>query len=214
MLRIIAGEFRSRHLKTPDDAETTRPLPDRVRVALFNMLHGHLEGETVVDVFAGTGCFGLEALSRGAARVVFVERDKAVGGLLRDNIRMLGVEERSEVFQGDALGAGALSRCPRPVHVVMFDPPYPLVQDPAMRERVYQQFARFAEALDPKGFAILRTPWPLVDVHEEETGETDEDGVPIMKRTRTDVGLRIAGLRGPETHAYGTMALHWYMRGG
>ncbi|MBN8644617.1 MAG: 16S rRNA (guanine(966)-N(2))-methyltransferase RsmD [Planctomycetes bacterium] len=212
MLRIIAGEFRSRHIQTPDGGETTRPLPDRVRVAVFNMLHGHIEGQSFFDVFAGTGAFGLEALSRGAKEVVFVEKDRAVTRLIERNIETLGVADRCEVFQGDALGAGALSRCPRPVHVVFFDPPYPLVEDPASRERVFEQFARCVQLLDDEGFAILRTPWPFVDHEDEDTGETDDEGEPIIRRRKTEASLKIPGAKGPETHAYGSTAVHWYAR--
>lgn len=212
MLRIIAGEFRSRHIATPPDAETTRPLPDRVRVAVFNMLAGHIQGQKFFDVFAGTGSFGLEALSRGASEVVFVEKDRSVSRLIEKNIETLGVGDRSEVFLGDALGAGALSRCPRPVHVVFFDPPYPLMQDAGSRARVFEQFVRCVELLDDDGFAIIRTPWPFVDHTEEETDEMDDEGEPIVRLHRTEVGLKLAGAVGPETHAYGSTAVHWYAR--
>lgn len=138
-------------------------MPDRVREALFLLLRGHTEGQAVADVFAGTGAVGLEAISRGAARCVFVERDREIANILRANVESLGVGDRCEVVQGDALGGAALSRCPRPVHLVFFDPPYPMVTDPATRPRVFDQFARFIELLDPEGFAVLRTPWPFLE---------------------------------------------------
>lgn len=212
MLRIIAGEFRSRHLETPPDGQTTRPLPDRVRVALFNMLHGHLEGQSVFDVFAGTGSFGLEALSRGAAEAVMVEKERAVVKLIERNIASLGVESRASVFQGDALGAAALSRCPRPVHVIFFDPPYPMMEDPALRPRVLDQFARCVAMLDDTGFAILRTPWPFVEHEHIETDNTDDEGQPIIKILKKPLELTVPGAKGPETHPYGSTALHWFMK--
>lgn len=204
MLRIIAGEFRSRLLGTPPDARSARPLPDRVRVALFNMLEGHYEDGAFVDVFAGTGSFGLEAISRGAERCVFVEQDRAMAAILERNIAALGVEDRATLVKADALGPAAIASAPRPSHVVFFDPPYPMMTDPAKRERVFDQFRRFVEVLDPAGFAIIRTPWPFVD-HEEDPENPEHT-------LRIDVALELEGALGPETHAYGSTALHWYMR--
>ena len=77
-MRIIAGEFKKRKLQGPPDDTTTRPIPDMVKEALFNILRGHPEDGAVLDCFAGTGSIGLEALSRGAPRCVFVERDKKI----------------------------------------------------------------------------------------------------------------------------------------
>lgn len=159
-MRIIAGEFRSRKLFTPLDADTTRPIPDRVKESIFQLLRGHFEGVDVFDGFAGTGAIGLEALSRGARRCVFVERDKDVARILQRNIDELGCADRAELIVGDALGPGALSRCPRPAHLIFLDPPYPLVEDPVGWKRVKTQFERLIQNLDD-GFAILRTPWPF-----------------------------------------------------
>lgn len=114
-MRIVAGEFRSRRLHTPGDASVTRPYPDRVKVSLFDLLRGQFEGASVLDAFCGVGTLGLEAVSRGASYCVFVERDKGVAALLQRNIQELGVTDRCEVLVGDALGAGALARCPDPV---------------------------------------------------------------------------------------------------
>ncbi len=210
MIRIISGDYKGRRIETPEGADKTRPVPDRVRTALFNMLRGHLEeGRPVFDAFAGVGSFSLEAASRGA-RVVAVEKDRQIAGILRKNIETLGAGERVQVVQGDALGGSIPSRCPSPVHVIFFDPPYAMVEDPATRRRVFDQFARLIEQLDDEdggGFAILRTPWPLND--RQDIGE-DEEGLPITQRT--PVSLEIEGAIGPETHVYGSMAVHWYQR--
>ncbi|MGE3109944.1 MAG: 16S rRNA (guanine(966)-N(2))-methyltransferase RsmD [Phycisphaerales bacterium] len=173
-MRIIAGEFRHRKLHSPPDAGTTRPIPDRVKESLFALLRGWTEGAVVLDAFAGTGAIGLEAISRGAQRCVFIERDKKIAQILRRNIEELGCEDRAEVVQGDALGAPLLSRCPRPVDLIFFDPPYPLVLDPSPAmgggggwDRVARQFARVIENLNTSGggggggYAVLRTPWPF-----------------------------------------------------
>ncbi|MBX3358243.1 MAG: 16S rRNA (guanine(966)-N(2))-methyltransferase RsmD [Phycisphaeraceae bacterium] len=163
-MRIIAGEFRSRKLQSPPEGSTTRPMPDRVRESLFSLLRGHLEGASVLDAFAGTGSVGLEAASRGAARVVMIERDRRVAQVLQSNVELLGCEDRCEVAVADVLGLSALSRCPRPVDLVFFDPPYDLVEQGRPGggwDRVKDQFGRFVELLAETGFGVLRTPWPF-----------------------------------------------------
>ncbi len=263
-MRIIAGTHRRRVLETPPDATVTRPMPDMVREALFNLLRGHTEGATVFDAFAGTGAVGLEALSRGASRCVFVERDRGIGAMLQRNVDALEMSGRADVVVGDALGLGALARCPRPVHLVFFDPPYPLVRSAAMWARVREQFSKCVALLDDTGYAMLRTPWPFE--HEDEAApdpgpEREPDarrvkrGHPRRKKARdraapagdgardpasdpdpewdeaaeepeaprpekparapvvrTPGDLRVPGALGPETHAYGSMAIHLYMR--
>ncbi len=171
-MRIIAGEFRSRRLQTPKDAETVRPIPDRVKESLFSLLRGHCEGARVFDLFAGTGAIGLEAVSRGAQRVVLVERDRDVASLLRENIAALGVESRTEVFVGDALGMGALARCPKDVNLAFMDPPYPVVRSALGFRRVMNQAQQVIKRLMPGGFLVLRTPWPLlIDAEDAPSGD-------------------------------------------
>lgn len=160
-MRIIAGRFRSRKLHSPKDDSTTRPIPDRVKESIFSILRGNTEGASVLDCFAGTGSIGLEALSRGASRVVFVERDRKAADLLERNIETLEAQEECEIVRADALGPAALARCPKPVDLVFFDPPYPLVLDPERWPHVMRQFSRCVDMLSDGGFAILRTPWPL-----------------------------------------------------
>src|SRR2546422_4878742 len=101
-MRIIGGEARGRPIRTPAGRET-RPALDRVRESVFAILGERLEGASVLDLFAGAGGFGLEAVSRGAHRVVFVERDPAALRVLERNIRDLGFGGRAEVVKGDAL---------------------------------------------------------------------------------------------------------------
>ncbi|MBX3364987.1 MAG: RsmD family RNA methyltransferase [Phycisphaeraceae bacterium] len=167
-MRIIGGELRRRQLLSPPEGTITRPMPDMVREALFNLLRGHCEKAAVFDGFSGTGALGLEAVSRGASRCVCVERDRRMAEVLSANVRALGVEDRVEVVIGDVLGPGALARCPRPVHLVFFDPPYPMVRSEAGWHRIRLQFARFVSLLDDTGYAILRTPWPFVHDLDDE----------------------------------------------
>ena len=201
-MRIITGRFRGRKLETPRDSSTTRPIPDRVRTAVFNMLKGHCEGEAFLDVFAGTGCFGLEAISRGATECLFVEKNKQIAALLRRNIDTLGAAAEAIVLQGDALGLAVEARCPKPVHVINFDPPYPMMNDPVQRRQILDQFVRLAALLDDDGFAIIRTPWPFYEPRQDD----DPQG------QRQVVDLSLDGLDGPETHVYGSTAVHWYAK--
>ncbi len=100
-MRIIAGEFRSRVLLPPEDAATTRPITDRVKQSLFDILTPLLEDAVVYDCFAGTGSMGLECLSRGATRAHFFEADRSALQRLKKNIASLAVEARSTVVPGD-----------------------------------------------------------------------------------------------------------------
>jgi 16S rRNA (guanine966-N2)-methyltransferase len=152
-MHILSGEFRRRKLETPKGAETTRPMPTRIRESIYSILRGHVEGHNILDCFAGSGSMGLEAISQGAARCVFVERDRAIAALINRNIESLGVEDRCEVALGDALGASALTRAPRPIHLLFFDPPYKLVIDPTSRKRVFRQLSRLIQLL---ALAVVR----------------------------------------------------------
>lgn len=166
-MRIIAGEFRSRKLFTPPDAEITRPIPDRVKESLFGLLRGHIEGSAVFDGFSGTGAIGLEALSRGARHVVFVEQNRQISRVLQQNIDLLKVGDRAELVQSDVLGIGAISRCPNPVRVVFLDPPYPLAEDALGWRRITSAMQELAKNLTPDGFIIVRTPWPFFEAAAE-----------------------------------------------
>jgi 16S rRNA (guanine966-N2)-methyltransferase len=124
-MRIIAGQWRGRKLTAPDGV-TTRPTAERARQALFNRIeHAQwspgLAGVHVLDLFAGTGALGLEALSRGAAYVTFVERDPTALKALRANINACGCGQSATVVAGDATTDWALTA---PVAVIFADPPY------------------------------------------------------------------------------------------
>jgi len=133
-----------------------------VKESLFGLLRGHVEGATVFDGFSGTGAIGLECASRGAARVICVERDRDIAQMLRANVELVGATDRVEVVCGDALGPGALARAPRPLTLAFLDPPYPLMEDPIQFRRVMAQLSALVNLLTPDGFAVLRTPWPLL----------------------------------------------------
>lgn len=120
-MRVVSGELRGRRIEAPPGTDT-RPTTDKVREATFNAL-GSLDlvrDATVVDLYAGSGALGIEALSRGAAHCTFVERDRSALRTLRDNLDALGLDERSRVVAGDAsvLARGI------DADLVLADPPY------------------------------------------------------------------------------------------
>lgn len=119
-VRIIGGQWRSRVVKFPA-LPTLRPTPDRVRETLFNWLGQRLDGLACLDLFAGSGALGFEALSRGAARVVMVERDREVANALRASGEELGARGL-EVLHAEALAF--LGRDKEAFDVVFLDPPY------------------------------------------------------------------------------------------
>ena len=123
-MRIIAGALKGRRLATPR-GDTTRPTADQVRIALMDTLTPRLPGARVLDLFAGAGGVGLEALSRGAAEAVFVERDARAVSALRENIQTLGVGEAARVRRADVLRElEALYRGGERFDIVFLDPPY------------------------------------------------------------------------------------------
>jgi 16S rRNA (guanine(966)-N(2))-methyltransferase RsmD len=128
-MRVIAGHLGGRRLKAPRGRDT-RPTSDRVREALFAMLGG-LDGESVLDLFAGTGALGIEALSRGAARAVFVERNPAAARVLDGNLAALGIDERlGEVRRSSVLAALQSAHAAQETYDLVFiDPPYSQARD-------------------------------------------------------------------------------------
>ena len=121
-MRVISGEFGGRRLVAPE-GETTRPTTDKVRQAVFNSLDsmGVLEGAVVADLYAGSGALGIEAISRGAERAVFVERDRHALHALRENIATLQLDDRCTVHATDVM---AWVPAMRNVDIAFIDPPY------------------------------------------------------------------------------------------
>lgn len=179
-LKIIAGEFRSRMILSPEESSESRPYGSRVKESIFNLLRGWFEGATVLDLFAGVGTMGLEAVSRGAANVFMVEKDRRVFELLERNIKTLGCEDRAKAVHGDALAATSLARAPRPVDVIFVDPPYQIMEDERSRQRALDQIERCRELMGARGFVVLRGPMGI-----------------------EGADMAIPGFAGPETHKYG-----------
>ena len=128
-MRIVSGRFKGRTLKAPGDA-ALRPTSDKVRQAIFNILEHAgfaagfaLEGARVVDLFAGTGALGLEALSRGAKYCLFIEDAADSRAIIRENVEALGLTGASKIWRRDATNLGALDTL-APFDLAFLDPPY------------------------------------------------------------------------------------------
>jgi 16S rRNA (guanine966-N2)-methyltransferase len=158
-VRVISGEARGRPLKAPRNQARTRPMADKIREAAFSSLDSFgIEPERVLDLYAGSGAVGIEALSRGAAWADFVDRDRIACQTVRDNLRSTGLEEHGRVHQ--AAIEAFLERVDEPYDLIILDPPY---ADPAILDTL----ARISEsaALAP-GTVVLLGHWPRLEVPE------------------------------------------------
>jgi 16S rRNA (guanine(966)-N(2))-methyltransferase RsmD len=144
-VRIIAGEHKGRRLARPT-ADGLRPTSDKLRETLFNVLASRVEGSRVLDLFAGTGALGLEALSRGAAEVVFVERDPRAIAILTENVARCEAGARSRIVRAPVERAS--SRVPGTFDLILADPPYDL-PDPD------RFLGAFVERLAEDGLLVL-----------------------------------------------------------
>ena len=116
-IKITSGKFRGRSIKTPGSS-MTHPMGNREKLALFNMISEYLPGSRILDAFAGSGALGIEAISRGASEVVFVEKNAKVCKVIQDNLKDLGV--KADIFRGDVLTFVSNDV----FDVVLADPPY------------------------------------------------------------------------------------------
>ena len=149
-MRVIAGKFRSRTLRTLRGM-TLRPTSDRLRETLFNVLGAAVEGSTFVDLFAGTGAIGIEALSRGARRVIFVENHAAAVKLIRENLKSLGIAGEAEILAMDVIrGLKQFAARGGRVDFVFMDPPYGRAEE---YERVLE-FVDSTRVLAAEGIVI------------------------------------------------------------
>jgi 16S rRNA (guanine966-N2)-methyltransferase len=121
-VRIVGGSLGGRVLRAPGGA-ATRPTSEKVREAVFNIL-GSVEGDHVLDLFAGSGALGIEALSRGAVHATFVEAARPALAVIRGNLRELGIEDRATLVPGDAVVSATRHEANAPWRLVFVDPPY------------------------------------------------------------------------------------------
>ncbi|PID47081.1 MAG: 16S rRNA (guanine(966)-N(2))-methyltransferase RsmD [Proteobacteria bacterium] len=168
-LRIIGGEWRSRRLPFVE-VSGLRPTPDRVRETLFNWLQGNIVGARCLDLFAGSGAIAFEALSRGAAEVVMVEKHGRVAQQLRDNCQILegGETSHATVINMDALKF--LAQSPAPFDLIFLDPPYRKDLLPPVLEQIIEK-----NLLNERGMIYLE--------HESETAFNWQDWNLVVKKT-------------------------------
>jgi 16S rRNA (guanine966-N2)-methyltransferase len=152
-MRIIAGEFRGRKLLAPE-SDVTRPITDRVKQSLFDILTPYLAEARVYDCFAGTGSMGLECLSRRAKHVTFFEADRSAADRLKRNIDTVQMAGSSQIVGGDLFKWFGSAKARRDTDLVFLDPPYRFLND---RADDLQQLARsLAKHLKPDGIVIFR----------------------------------------------------------
>ncbi|MHC4155380.1 MAG: 16S rRNA (guanine(966)-N(2))-methyltransferase RsmD [Planctomycetota bacterium] len=184
-MRIIAGDKRGMRLLGPR-AGDTRPIIDRVKESLFSVLYkyGLPEGKVVADVFCGVGSLGLEALSRGAEFVTFVEKDPRVVAVLEKNIEKAGFVEQSRVIAANAFKVGAPAGPKgQEYDLVFIDPPYADTADVSSGSALAGVLGLVCEQVTPKGFVVVRT------------------------RRSTELPDKYGGLRVVERREWGTMAV-------
>ncbi len=179
-MRIVAGKFKGHGLVTPKD-QTTRPTSDRVRESLFNILeHGvedfHLEGARVLDLFAGTGALGLEALSRGAKYCLFIENTASARGVIRTNVEALHLTGITKIWRRDASDLGPAGNI-EAFDLVFADPPY--------RQGLGERALREAHGngwIKPGGIAVL-------EEHNDATLQIPQSYEELDKRSYGDTQI-------------------------
>lgn len=158
-MRVIAGTARGRRLVAPS-GYAVRPTSDRVRQATFNALDSRdaIRDAVVVDLFAGSGALGIEALSRGAQRCTFVEQDRKASECIRDNLANVGLADHATVVRSDALqwARSSLAAGTR-VDLLLVDPPYAFDQWPALLDAVRPALVRPSGEDDDRGIAVLES---------------------------------------------------------
>lgn len=189
-MRVVTGEAKGRKLKTPKTMGT-RPIIDRVKTALFDILSSEVEDGRFLDLFAGTGSVGIEALSRGAAHATFIEMNYAIVKLVRENLQITGLADRAEVLQGDAfkfLARNAIAASAVPAYDIIYVAP-PQYQKMA---------ARALELLDTSPL-VPEHGLVIVQIHPKERDEVG--GVASVQCTR---------LRLTDERRYGSTLLMFY----
>ena len=161
-MRVIAGKYRGRRLKGPEGLEM-RPTGDRLKESLFGIISPDLSDAVVLDCFSCTGAIGIEALSRGARQVVFIEISNAGCRLIRNNLKLCGIASGARVIKEDVFGAlRALGREGFQADVIFFDPPY--------------DFQPYKDLLDIVFSRGLITPSARVIIEHQRKAVLPEDG--------------------------------------
>ena len=153
-MRIIAGEFRGRKLQPPD-TQTTRPITDRVKQSLFDIISPDIPDAVIYDCFSGTGSMGLECLSRGAKHSAFFEVDKSAIKRLKENIQTLKVENHSTLISSDIFKYFSTKKIAIPkADLIFLDPPYSFLTEKSSELHLLAR--NMSEQLTPDGVVIFR----------------------------------------------------------
>jgi 16S rRNA (guanine966-N2)-methyltransferase len=186
-MRIIAGHRRGHKIDGPRASVSTRPTSDLVRESLFNILGDLVVDRTVIDLFAGTGALGLEALSRGAERAVFIEKDRECVSLIIRNVATLRYEDRAKVKLTDAYRWVRTFQPPdlRPM-VVLIDPPY---QDHERRGKVLNQLIMQLVEKAPAGSVVVLEAGRVLDEQILE----DRQCWDVRRYSSTQIAIRVIG---------------------
>ncbi|MEW6746315.1 MAG: 16S rRNA (guanine(966)-N(2))-methyltransferase RsmD [Planctomycetota bacterium] len=190
-LRIVSGQLRGRVLQTPP-GDTTRPTRELVRKGLFDRLGGRVGDSAVLDLFAGSGALGIEALSRGARETVFAESNRLCVALLRRNVQALGLESRSTVLAIDVWAAH--HHLPRNAcfDLVFADPPWKTWGNPLERARLLDLLRQLERArfLAPEALCCIESPADAV-LSQEELPWTATLQARVWGRTRMSFIQRV-----------------------
>ncbi len=149
-MRVISGTARGLRLNELEGMET-RPTTDRVKEALFSIIQFDVPGREALDLFAGTGQLGIEALSRGAAGCTFVDQRRDAAALIRENLKRTGLSGQARVIQGDAISY--LMSCGEKFHLIFLDPPY----ESGLLEKAMETIAAF-DILAEHGIMVCESP--------------------------------------------------------
>jgi len=189
-MKILGGTLRGRVLHSGPKSAHLRPILARIKKSVFDIIRPYLPGSRFLDIYAGTGSVGLEALSEGAAHAVFLEKDRRSASLIRQNIVHLKVDKQADVFGLDV--AGNLSSLPKPFDIVFLGPPY-VDEAKAMLNLTgptLEQIRKY-ELLAPQGFVIAQ--------HHKKEIVTDSEAWLVKREERygdsvvTFLKLRSAG---------------------
>lgn len=149
-VRLIAGKFGGRKLEAPSyENDRTKPMGERIRNAMFNRIGSEIQDARVLDAFAGTGSVGLEALSRGASQIMFIERDRIAQKIIRNNVSLLGCKNECELVS-TSVGNWVTTQEPNSYDIIFADPPYDDLQ--------LSTVSLLLGLLKPNGLMVLSSP--------------------------------------------------------
>ncbi|MDR4509713.1 MAG: 16S rRNA (guanine(966)-N(2))-methyltransferase RsmD [Candidatus Brocadiaceae bacterium] len=170
-MRVIAGCAKGKYLNSPK-GNSTRPIKNRIKESLFNILSGEIPGSSILDLYAGSGAVGIEALSRGAKSCIFVEKERSAIQVIKRNLESTGLQEKANIIQGDVLGIFPfLEKKGITVNLLLACPPYPLIEKSSYRDKLLIFFSLLSREriVQPDGTMMLQQKTVLFDIPPEAT---------------------------------------------